>query len=58
MASDVDWDSSASVERREIRRRRTAAGGGGAARVGHAHKEQEGGVKGLVKGMKDLVAGS
>ncbi|KAI5453877.1 choline-phosphate cytidylyltransferase [Naganishia albida] len=45
MASDVDWDSSASVERKEARRR-TSKG----------HAKQEGGVKGLVQGVKDLVA--
>lgn len=45
MASDVDWDSSASVERKEARRRTTKG-----------HAKQEGGVKGLVQGVKDLVA--
>ena len=47
MASDVDWDSSASVERQEFQRRRRAKG---------AH-EGEGGVQGLVRGVKALVTG-
>lgn len=49
MASDVDWDSSASVERQEFRRRSRAKGAG-------AH-QAEGGVQALVRGVKELVTG-
>lgn len=49
MASDVDWDSSASVERQEFRRRSRAKG--------HAGEAREGGVQGLVRGVKELVTG-